>query len=830
MRELEGTQAFDALRQLLEGESQDDWCASVEPSIERLRAALCSTTSEASQLDLAVLLRQALRREDARRNYEVSPSVIVKHPRLKTFSSWKTVGLDHHSVEGGWRVTANSWRPDWLECAGLRGVDDIAASEEIRRSFGGQNSAGDPLLKAIGREHYRSTGQRTAVRAALSTPPGATLVIALPTGEGKSTIFQLIHSVGFVGEENSTNRGVTLVIVPTVALGVNHEEEAVNICGLARPLAYQSGADAANATIRERILSGEQGLCFASPEAVTGPLRYAIRQAAEAGLVRAMVVDEAHLVDQWGTGFRTEFQELSGLRQELLAAAPSGKELRTVLLSATLTEQSRETLRTLFGLGRGFESISAVRLRPEPDYWVVKSEQSMRDKRVMEALHHVPRPAVLYVTEVKHAQAWHRAIREAGFKRVRMLHGKSSREERERIVSEWRDGSLDIVVGTSAFGLGIDYAHARSVIHACVPETLDRFYQEVGRGGRDGRASLSLIVPTPSDFHTAERISHQIVISVERGFERWTALFEGKRSMGGNHFAVRVDGSPGTSEEDLDMTGDWNADWNLRTLALMARAGMVRLLGKPLSLTSEPGDWLEIELLNDEHLKIETWKALVEPVRAQGQVANSRNFQLMQRFLSDNDCPAEILEDLYGSEQITRVCSSCSRCRPHQATQSRSNFSIEPRTPWPLPKSPLLKRLFDSDGRLLVTYGDVHGKVQSRRLGDTLERLSRMGLAKLILLGDAPFDLDRVLRFAQTRPFFVSRLPSLAHSRLPFGPEMVLVGHGQQLGETAYSAHPDRTRLFLVPEGLKAQSGHVLREVFGGRVLTLDELHARVAE
>ena len=105
-----------------------------------------------------------------------------------------------------------------------------------------------------------------------------------------------------------------------------------------------------------------------------------------------------------------------------------------------------------------------------------------------------------------------------------------------------------------------------------------------------------------------------------------------------------------------------------------------------------------------------------------------------------------------------------------------------------------------------------------------------MGLAKLILLGDAPFDLDRVLRFAQTRPFFLSQLPSLAHSRLPAGPEMVLVGHGQQLGEATYSAHPDRTRLFLVPEGLRAQSGHVLREVFGGRILTLDELHARVAE
>jgi ATP-dependent DNA helicase RecQ len=262
----------------------------------------------------------------------------------------------------------------------------------------------------------------------------------------------------------------------------------------------------------------------------------------------------------------------------------------------------------------------------------------------------------------------------------------------------------------------------------------------------------------------------------------------------------------------------------------MTRAGMVRLLGKPLSLASEPGDWLEIELLDDAHLKLEAWQRLVEPVRAQGQAANLRNFQLMQRFLAGKDCPAEILEELYGRGQVARTCSSCSRCRRHQVTRPQSPTAIEPRAPWPLPLPPLLERLFDSDGRLLVTYGEVSGKAQSRRLGETVERLCRMGLAKLVLLGDAPFDLDRVLRFAETRPFFMSRLPSLAHSRLPSGPEVVLVGHGQQLGEATYSAHPDRTRLFLVHEGLKAQSGHVLREVFGGRVLTLDELHARVAE
>ena len=272
MRELAGVDAFDALRELLEGLPQEAWRAPKEPSIERLREALGDETSQASKLDLAVMLRQALRREDARRSYEVSPRVEVKHPRLSGFRNWTQVGIVGDPIAGGWRVTAQAWQPEWLETTGTLGVDDIAAGEAVRRSFNGQDCDGDPFLAAIGRDSYRSVGQRTAVRAALSTPPGATLVIALPTGEGKSMIFQLVHAVGFVGDAPSSGHGVTLVIVPTVALGVNHEEEAVSICGLARPLAYQGGAAAANAVIYERIAGGVQGLCFASPEAACGPL------------------------------------------------------------------------------------------------------------------------------------------------------------------------------------------------------------------------------------------------------------------------------------------------------------------------------------------------------------------------------------------------------------------------------------------------------------------------------------------------------------------------------------------------------------------------------
>ncbi len=831
MADLSDHDAFKALTLLLSGEGDGaEWTASAEPSIERLRVALTAPPIDPSPLDLAVLLRQALRREYARRSFAVSPSVIVRHPKLRTFEDWGAVSLIGSNFGGEVRIKAEAWTPDWLAPAPHGGPDDAAAGEAIRRTFGAEGSEGDPFLGVIGRTSYRSPGQRAAVRAALSTPPGGTLVVALPTGEGKSMIFQLAHALGFVGDESSSGQGVTLVIVPTVALGVNHEEEAVGVCGLARPLAYQGGADAANATIAQRIAEGSQGLCFASPEAACKPLRSALRKAAEAGKLRAIVVDEAHLVDQWGTGFRTEFQELSGLQRELHALAPGGRQPRTLLLSATLTDSSLETLRALFGTGGEFASIAAVKLRPEPDYWIAQADERARTARVLEALHHAPRPVVLYVTQVEHAENWRRELQNAGFRRLRMLHGKTTREARERIVAEWRRGDIDIVIGTSAFGLGIDYPHARSVIHACVPETLDRFYQEVGRGGRDGRASLSLIVPAPSDFATAEGINRQMVISIDRGLERWGGLFGGKQMLGDRVIAVRIDGSPGASESDIDMTGDRNADWNLRTVALMARAGLLRLRGSPQPALEQPGDWLEVELLDDGHLQRSVWEERVEPVRKSAQASSERNLDLMRRFLRNCGCPAEIFTELYGADRVASSCSRCAICRSDPSQRHRPTSPGEPLAPWRLPQPPLIARLLGADGRLLVVYDpDDIGRGVSRRLGDTVERLQRQGLAKVVVIGEPPFDMDRVLRVSQTKVLFVAKAPSLAHARLPAGPELVLVGTGERIGESAWAAAEQRARILIMPEGYRVTSGHLLRDVFGGRVLTLDELQAKVA-
>jgi hypothetical protein len=278
------------------------------------------------------------------------------------------------------------------------------------------------------------------------------------------------------------------------------------------------------------------------------------------------------------------------------------------------------------------------------------------------------------------------------------------------------------------------------------------------------------------------------------------------------------------------MFGETNTDWNLRTLALMARAGLLRMLGTPYPRLQEQGDWLEIEIIDDGHLDEAVWRQRVEPVRYEGWIANKRNLDLMRDYLRDARCPAEIFEELYGAHRVGRACSRCSLCRADRNCRHRTMAVGEPIAPWVEPLHPTLARLLDRDRRLLVTYDPDHlPRSASRRLSESLQRLQQADLVKLLLLGTQPFDMDRVLKFAERVPFFVSEVSSLAHSRLPKGPEMVMVAPGSRLEEQNLAVRPETARIFLTADDQVAPDGRRLREVFGGRTLTLDDFHARVA-
>jgi hypothetical protein len=437
-------------------------------------------------------------------------------------------------------------------------------------------------------------------------------------------------------------------VVPTVALALD-QERAMRALFRRQdpsradwPLAWSGGLPQDHRTeIRQRLRNGTQRILITSPEALTTSLLRAVLEAATAGMLRYLVIDEAHLITQWGDEFRPSFQALAGLRNSMLKLVPRG--FRTLLMSATFTEETVETLASLFGPRECVQMVSAVHLRPEPQYWFSHA-RSLKEKqdRVLESLRHAPRPFILYVTKRDEVRQWNSFLRQSGgLSRIATFDGKTSPSERLRIIGEWTANRLDGIVATSAFGVGLDKNDVRTVIHATIPETLDRYYQEVGRGGRDGKPSVSLMVFEDADWNLPKRLAKPRIISDELGFSRWNAMYRTRRPTSEENLweididAVRT-GLPGGSEE--------NVNWNMRTLILMARARLIalELENNPDETLEEPGEDassllaaianMRVRILDDGHLT-KRWEAAISASRSATLQAADRNLKMMHQLL-----------------------------------------------------------------------------------------------------------------------------------------------------------------------------------------------------
>ncbi len=651
------------------------------------------------QADLQPLLRHALLREGMG---------VSKAPRLRVPTgydwpdrrSWEEHGFE--VLEAGrsaYLLNALEWHPEWLGSGGAGVFSDAFSNRVVRRR---KPCPADPFVRdATGFESYSSPGQREAVRAAFLVPEGDTLVVNLPTGSGKSLVGQAPALV--YGEDGH----LTLFVVPTVALALD-QERAMRALFRRQdpsrpdwPLAWFGGLpQEQRSEIRQRLRNGTQRILFTSPEALTTSLLRAVLDMASAGMLRYLVIDEAHLITQWGDEFRPSFQALAGLRQSMLKLAPRG--FRTLLMSATFTEETVETLASLFGPPERVQMVSAVHLRPEPQYWFYGAESAEEKReRVLEALRHAPRPFILYVTKREEVAQWDRILRaRAGLSRIATFDGKTADLERLRIIREWSEDRLDGIVATAAFGVGLDKNDVRTVIHATIPETLDRYYQEVGRGGRDGKHSVSLLVFEPSDWVLPRRLARPKIISDHLGFNRWKAMYQSRRKTGEDDlWAIDIDAVHG----DLPGGSGYNVDWNMRTLILMARAGLLSL-----EIESNPQDSGEdpeenassllaavanvrVRVLDNGHLIPERWEQAVRASRNATLLAAGRNLQMMRQLLPapsgkerlDGREVGDTLAELYRVKShwwpvyVSHACGGCPRDRFEDVAP---NYYAEPIT------------------------------------------------------------------------------------------------------------------------------------------------------
>jgi ATP-dependent DNA helicase RecQ len=594
--------------------------------------------------DVAVLVRQTVRYSEESTLFvgSVAPAFIPELARLGV--SFSADGCLH----------AAPYRPEWLGEAAI--CEPVPESRICDESF-----FAEPYLQSVHFERWRSPAQKEAAWATLTTEPGSTRVIILPTGSGKSLCFHLLPRF---------DSALTVVVVPTVALAIDQTRGAraalADWPGV-NPIYFSSDDDPETAV--RLVKEKKTRLLFTSPEAcVSGRLRSLLDRYAKEGWFVNLVVDEAHLIETWGAQFRVEFQVLAALRRQWLAA--SRGKLRTFLFSATMTADCRQLLLDLFSEpGSGSEFVSR-RLRPEMNYFhQLFAGDSARDPALFQALLHLPRPLILYVTEVEEAKRYAQQLREAphGFLRVGCFNGETRRIERRRLLEQWQQNELDIMVATSAFGVGVDKRDVRAVVHACYPENLDRYYQEVGRGGRDGWSSICLFLPTARDREVARRLSVKLM-GEEMIQERWDAMYRDAEAIEGDTLSYLLPVDSRRRGLVGQFTYAENVRWNKRLLLQLHRAGLAELVDLKLNPSEafpnaedDPEELAQVRLHFSPDTK--TLGSLITEVRAEERERFDRGLEQLDEMLEAKRCASRVLADLYDIDASERVCGGCSVCR-----------------------------------------------------------------------------------------------------------------------------------------------------------------------
>ena len=590
-------------------------------------------------------------------------------------------------------VTADAWRPSWLD-----NTEEIDILAPRRNDI---HVLGDGLLSAMTRgkfASYQSLAQQVAVQSCLFASSGDTLLVTLPTGAGKSHCVLL--PAWQASQGGRVAGGTTLVIVPTISLAIDLEKRAleyfVDTFGPEyTPASWTSGTPK---TTREAIVTGIRNgtlpILYVSPEALmTSQLHNVCLEAASQGTINWLVVDEAHLIETWGAGFRTDFQFLSGYRKELLTRS-EGK-VRTLLLSATVSAKCTALLKRLFSDERHFCEIQANRLRSEPSYWFKFSQfPQTREQRVVEALHYLPRPAVLYVSTIEDAKHWLEVLRHQDFHRIAMFTGETDTQMRQRLVYAWSNNELDIMVATSAFGVGIDKSDIRTIIHACLPENIDRFYQEVGRAGRDGCSAVSLLCATVQDIGVALRMTSSSRITYEKGMNsrknmKQTGIFS---KTNGNIQVVDVNSPPADKPEM--QRGPSNREWNEHTLLLMQRADLLQIMdARAEEFLDIDNDaevekaWLQIRLIATSitaHPQGKEFRKKFEEKRNEELETIQITLKKMENLVREYDdseetnpkhCIAYRFSTLYPGS--THACGGCLYCRKHKISPYEKSLPLE---------------------------------------------------------------------------------------------------------------------------------------------------------
>ncbi|WFB36018.1 RecQ family ATP-dependent DNA helicase [Kiritimatiellota bacterium B12222] len=483
----------------------------------------------------------------------------------------------------------------------------------------------EPLLKRhFGFDHFRQ-GQEEAIQAVLD---GRDVVVVMPTGSGKSVCFQL---------PAMELPGVTLVISPLIAL-MKDQVDSLTRFGL--PVTF------INSTLHpremeerlSRVKAGEIKLLYLAPERLKDPRFLKLLDEIELSM---LAVDEAHCVSQWGHDFRPDYLHLHKITRKF-------PEARVMALTATATGRVRDDIVEHLGLGKQGRAAPEIFVHGfiRPNLHIAVTRCATHDDKLRRVLDVMDkwRFGIIYCSTRKQAE---RVVVKLKAKQVDVVlyHAGLSDREREKIQNQFILGKADVVVATNAFGMGVDRSDVRFVLHWDIPGSMEAYYQEIGRAGRDEAPSWCELLYNFADVRTQEFFleggnpSKETILEL-LGFYR-------RRCMR-SPLALPAD----VIKEELVST---NNPMAIRTATwILERAECVQREEEPGSRTQAV---LAYEKINDRKLAEQVLKA---------EAKAARDRQKLDAILEYSNQPrcrhAQILAYFGDPTDLGDSCKACDRC------------------------------------------------------------------------------------------------------------------------------------------------------------------------
>ncbi len=341
------------------------------------------------------------------------------------------------------------------------------------------------LLRTVfGFSAFRAN-QEAVCRAAVA---GRDLLLVMPTGSGKSLCYQL---------PALARGGTALVISPLIAL---MDDQAAKLSALGLRVArIHSGLDrAASRQACADYLNGTLQFLLIAPERLRVPGFAEMLAKRQLSLI---AIDEAHCISQWGHDFRPDYRML-GQHLPALRSNTDENPAPVLALTATATPTVQADIVAQLGMTAPAKFIHGFR-RDNLAIEVVEVSVPMRAGIVGGLLKNADRrPAIVYAQSRKQSEALAEELSQGSRIRAAAYHAGLAADTRERVQTAFQAGELEVVVATIAFGMGIDKADVRTVIHAGLPATLEGYYQEIGRAGRDGKPSRTILMHSYADQRT----------------------------------------------------------------------------------------------------------------------------------------------------------------------------------------------------------------------------------------------------------------------------------------------------------------------------------------